>query len=114
MAAGIVGQTITERFRTSAAGETFTITNATKPDGTSWAGPTITTVSGALYSLTFTAALSGVYRATITGNTSGETFSGSWDILSASTRAFTRRVDGNTISAAHVNELQQAIEDLSH
>jgi hypothetical protein len=113
MAEGIVGQTITERFRTSAAGESFTITNATKPDGTSWSGPTISTISGALYSASFVAAAAGVYKATITGNTSGEVFSAAWDILAASTRSFTRRVDGNTIMAAHVTELQQAIEDLS-
>ena len=113
MADGIVGQTITERFRTAAAGESFTISNATKPDGTSWTGPTITTVSGALYSLSFTASASGVYQATITGNTSGEVFSGAWDILAASTRSFTRRAVGQVIQSAHVNELQQAIEELS-
>ena len=43
----------------------------------------------------------------------GEVFSGAWDILAASTRSFTRRATGQVVQATHVNELQQAIEELS-
>jgi hypothetical protein len=123
MADGIISTALTEQFRllSGTTGETFTISAATKPDGTAWAGPTITEVGSGAYSLTFTPTLAGVYLATITGDTSGETFSGAWEILAAPTRSFTRRVDGaydgdpaGQINAAHVNELQQAIEDLSH
>jgi hypothetical protein len=92
MADGVVNTALSERFRTSVSGETFTISNATKPDGTSWAGPTITNVSGTLYSLAFTPTLEGIYLATITGNTSGEVFSGAWDITAEAATVSTRRI----------------------
>jgi len=80
VADGILGQEYLERFRTSEAGETFTITEATDPSGASWVGPTITHVANGVYTLTFTPNQEGIYEATITGDTSTESFTGSWDM----------------------------------
>lgn len=80
MADGIVGDTYLERFRTTEAGETFTVSNATDPSGTTWAGPTITHVANGAYTLSFTPNQEGVYEATITGDTSGKQFIGKWDM----------------------------------
>jgi len=80
MADGILGQEYLERFRTSTAGEAFTISDATDPDGASWVGPTITHVANGSYTLTFTPRQEGIYTATITGDTSGESFTGEWDM----------------------------------
>ena len=91
MADGVVNTSLSERFRTSSAGESFTISGATKPDGTSWAGPTITHLGSGLYSLSFTPTAEGVYLATITGDTSGESFSGAWDISAEAATVSTRR-----------------------
>jgi hypothetical protein len=85
MADGIIGQQYTERFRTASASETFTISGATKPDGSAWSGPTITDLGSGSYRLSFTPDVEGVWEATLTGGTSGEVLVGEWDIAAYDT-----------------------------
>lgn len=118
MAAGVVSDEITTTFalRSRTTGETFTISNGVKGDGTSWAGPTITEVSTGTYQAVFTPDVIGVWGCSIVGDTTGEPFEAEWHIIAAPTRTFTRHANGrgNVLYAEALNELQAAIEDLSH
>ena len=112
MAKYLISTALTEtvRLRSGTTGETFTISNATTPTGASWGGPTISEVGSGAYSLTFTPSVVGVYLATVTGNTSGEVFSGAWEIVAVPAPAFSRQANGEVIASADINELQVALE----
>ena len=83
MADGLIDTPVINTFRLASGttGETFTISAASMPDGTNWAGPTITEVGSGTYTCAFTPHFSGIWTTTITGDTSGEVFIGSWEIL---------------------------------
>jgi hypothetical protein len=118
MADGRVGQPWEQRIVTRAtSGETFTVNTAMtkKPDGTAWAGPAITHEGGGVFLLgPFTPDQAGVYYLEITGNTSGQVFGGPIDIRATPVHTFTRRANLQVIEAEYVNELQEAIEELSY
>jgi hypothetical protein len=117
MADGMVGKQYEQRIKTTAtSGETFTVNTSVtkKPDGTAWTGPTITHEGSGVHLLAFTPSLSGVYYLEITGNTSGQVFGGPIDIRATPVHTFTRRANLQVIEAEYVNELQEAIEELSY
>jgi hypothetical protein len=115
MADGIVGQPFTRAFRTGITGQTLTIDpdTTTKPDGTAFT-PTITP-SGVnasdAFSITFTPDQAGIWVAEATDD-DGRRFRGEYEILAVPSKTFTRRAGGQTFNAAHINELQQRLEEL--
>jgi hypothetical protein len=111
----IAADPIAESFLLDGAvtGETFTVTNAIGPGGV-WAGPVITEVGSGVYqatgSMSGTETGVGFYQATITGNTTGQAFTLTWEVVGSPSASFTRRASGQVIAPGDVNELQQALE----
>jgi hypothetical protein len=115
VADGIVGQPFTRAFRTGVTGQTLTIAAVmtTKPDGSAFT-PTITPSgvnTGDAFEIAFTPDQAGIWVAEATDD-DGRRFRGEYEILAVPAKVFTRRANGQTYNAGHINELQQRLEEL--
>lgn len=81
MAVYLTGDTVTVGFSTGIAGETITVNTSRKPTGATFltAGD-FTDLGSGDYLVSFTPDVAGAWYARWTGDTSGEEFTGNWDI----------------------------------
>lgn len=118
MAKFIAGSPISESFalRGGTTGETFTVANATKPGG-AWAGPVITEVGGGVYqaagSASGTETTLGFYQATITGNTTGQVFTLTWEVVPEPAPILPTRANGQVPMASWWNDLQDKVSRIA-